>query len=70
MVEGLGADIAAARERRNDQAGHAEAKTDRRMGNELVRCSGLRRWRRYVIEQAIVFVVVNDECRARPQRRI
>src|SRR6185312_4247359 len=70
MIESVGADKTTARERRNHEAGHAKTKSDRHVVDELVGRSGLGRRRRHVIEQAVVLVVMDDECRSRPERRI
>ena len=55
------ADIAAAAERRDHQAGHAEAQPDRQAVDELAGRSRRRRRRGDMVEQAVVLVVVEDQ---------
>jgi len=66
VVEYLRAYVTAPAPRRNHEHRHARAQTDRQAADKLIRRP--RRWhgRRDMIEEAIVFIVVDQQHRGRP----
>ncbi len=62
VIEGLAANPSSRRPGRDNDARHTKSSANRHAVHELARGAGRRDWRRYVIENPVIFVVVQNEC--------
>ena len=70
MIENLGADVAAARPRRDDDGRHPDAQTDRLAAHEFICGPGRRHRRRHMVKEAAGLIVREDEDCGTVNRRI